>query len=85
MESKQLIDALTEVAEQHGFLLIEPVWNRNVHPEETLAPQNRLLIEPVWNRNFEWLVMVYDNGLLIEPVWNRNLLITTRCYMSVFF
>ena len=55
------------------FLLIEPVWNRNLCKREQLRSAVLLLIEPVWNRNFRKLChLLTHRVLLIEPVWNRN-------------
>ena len=34
-----------------GFLLIEPVWNRNIFEDKGKTWHVSLLIEPVWNRN----------------------------------
>ena len=56
------------------YLLIEPVWNRNVVRFLGAGVVNRLLIEPVWNRNAERESRLGECylPLLIEPVWNRN-------------
>ena len=55
------------------FLLIEPVWNRNIILPCLMIARVNLLIEPVWNRNVVYCnFTVLSPCLLIEPVWNRN-------------
>ena len=71
MESKHLYVAIDEV--DFGYLLIEPVWNRNCPAASNCSWMFSLLIEPVWNRNSNIQVIeVSAEDLLIEPVWNRN-------------
>ena len=48
MESKR---CLMVMPERLTFLLIEPVWNRNVFMCCKFLTESLLLIEPVWNRN----------------------------------
>ena len=72
MESKREQDHRTRRCCQ--WLLIEPVWNRNIEQVAVLRGYEGLLIEPVWNRNqiLRVQLSVQQHLLLIEPVWNRN-------------
>ena len=49
MESKP--SKASSVGGEAGWLLIEPVWNRNMDGEMDYQREIALLIEPVWNRN----------------------------------
>ena len=57
------------------FLLIEPVWNRNIYPVRQssvsrVSPSNRTSMESKQFMRLGRVAIVAP--LLIEPVWNRN-------------
>ena len=70
MESKHILPRYTT---DRNVLLIEPVWNRNIHENHfvcALLTFNRTSMEskPISNAASN----ADSRALLIEPVWNRN-------------
>ena len=72
MESKTISERALSVIFRN--LLIEPVWNRNVHKTDeyrgSVSTFNRTSMES--KRNIGFTSVRLPMRLLIEPVWNRN-------------